>query len=165
MLIDRVGDLTHPIPVFPDDTIRDELVHEVIIGIKTHAVLIRDDTHQEFFKPRVPSDIRSQMIDVGVPFPQELLVCLCKVRHGNDFGFRDVQFFSKNLGTSIHKERLSGSLFMETFNHLWCKGLPDFGILSEEVVDFFECKVGQSELILDIKWRDRPIPSPKKLTK
>ena len=51
MLIDRVGDLTHPIPVFPDDTIRDELVHEVIIGIKTHAFFIRDDTHQEFFKP------------------------------------------------------------------------------------------------------------------
>jgi len=85
-------------------------------------------------------------------------MCRCKAFHPNRFVFGNIHFIGKDLCTSVNEEGLPGGLLMETFNHVCCEGLPDFvGILSEEVADFFERKVRQSELILDIERRNGAI--------
>ena len=96
-------------------------------------LLIRHDLHKYSFKVAVFTDIRCQMIDVGVSFAKESSVCGYEIHHRYRIGFGNVEFRCEYLRESIDKEGLTRSLFMEAFNNLWREGLPSFiGILREE---------------------------------
>ena len=63
--------------------------------------LIRNDSHKYGLKARVFADVGQEMFNVGVPFIQELTVCLRKVDHCQRFSFRDRYLFSKYLRESV----------------------------------------------------------------
>ena len=72
MLIDRVGDFTHPISAFYDNAISHKFINDFIVNIEGQTPLIRKNPDEDFFKSALPADIGEQVINVGVPFLKKL---------------------------------------------------------------------------------------------
>ena len=158
MQVNWVDNLTLSVATSCDDSIRDEFIDDVVISVEAHAVLIRDDLHQEGFKTTVFTDVSQQMFNIGIAFVKELGMCRCEVRHANHFSFRDVQFLGKYLRVSVNKEGLPTCLCVNRFNDCWGESLTDFSsILPKEFLHLGKRKISQTEFILDIEGRDRAI--------
>ena len=123
-----------------------------MVPAEGQSPLIRGNSHEQIFKSVISSDIGKQMVNVSIPFTQQLRVCFCEVCQCNRLSFGDVEFRRQDLRGAVDKKRLSSSLFVECLNDLWCEGLSDFlGILCKEFTDLFEREVWHDELILDIE--------------
>ena len=75
MLINRIGNLIHPISTFYNNPISYEFIHDFIVYIEGQTYLIRHDSDEHSFKSTVPADIGKQMLNVSIPFLKELRVC------------------------------------------------------------------------------------------